>query len=122
MDFSKAFDTVPHQRLLKKVTSQWDHRITSLLDGKLLTRRTQQVVLDGVTSDSVYVSSGVPQGTVLGPAMFLLYINDLPRKINSTVRLLADDCIMYKRITTQADNNILQQDIDTRVFLKKMNF
>ena len=44
-----------------------------------LTRRTQQVVLDGVTSDSVYISYGVPQGNVFGPAMFLLYINDLPK-------------------------------------------
>ena len=116
MDFSKAFDTVPHQRLLKKLHhSGITGSLLSWMEN-FLTRRTQQVVLDGVTSDSVYVSSGVPQGTVLGPAMFLLYINDLPRKINSTVRLLADDCIMYKRITTQADNNILQQDINTLCF------
>ena len=116
MDFSKAFDNVPHQRLLKKLHhSGITGSLLSWMEN-FLTRRTQRVVLDGVTSDSVYVSSGVPQGTVLGPAMFLLYIDDLPRKINSTVRLLADDCIMYKRITTQADNNILQQDIDTLCF------
>ena len=81
--------------------------------GNFLTKRTQQVIIDGVSSDKVYVSSGLPQGTVLGPAMFLLYINDLPATIKSTVRLLADDCIMYKEITSSEDAAALQVDINS---------
>ena len=113
MDFSKAFDTVPHQRLLTKL--KYNGIAGSLLTWMrhFLTKRTQQVVIDGFSSDRVYVSSGVPQGTVLGPAMFLMYINDLPRNVNSTVRLLADDCIMYKRIMSANDPVTLQEDINT---------
>lgn len=81
--------------------------------GNFLTKRTQQVIIDGVSSDKVHVSSGVPQDTVLGPAMFLLYINDLPATIKSTVRLLADDCIMYKEITSSEDAAALQVDINS---------
>ena len=55
--------------------------------------RDQQVVIDGETSDSAEVMSGVPQETVLGPTLFLIYINDIAENINSNIRLFADDCV-----------------------------
>ena len=88
LDFSKAFDTVPHQRLLSFYG----------IDGKLhhwlstwLTKRSQRIVVDG---EYVSVLSGVPQGTVLGPVIFLLYINDINNNVSSSLRLFADDCII----------------------------
>ena len=86
MDFAKAFDNVPHRRLVYKLEYygirndilQW---ITTWLSG-----RTQKVVIDGVSSDPAPVLSGVAQGSVLGPILFLIFINDLPDNINSTVR------------------------------------
>lgn len=113
MDFSKAFDLVPHQRLLLKLKQAG---ITGLLHSWLenfLTKRTQQVVLEGVSSASVNVSSGVPQGTVLGPLLFILYLNDLTDGITSQVRLLADDCILYREIKSEQDTQDLQNDINT---------
>ena len=59
--------------------------------GNFLTKRSQQVVLEGISFSSIQVTSGVPQGTVLGPLLFILYLNDLPDGITSQVRLLADD-------------------------------
>ena len=73
---------------------------------------TQQVVLDGVTSSSVSVTSGVPQGTVLGPLMFLLYVNDIITHENSPLRIYADDCLLYRIIDTPEDTAILQNDLD----------
>ena len=78
-----------------------------------LTKRKQRVVVDGEHSDWTNVRSGVPQGTVLGPLLFLLYINDLPHGISSTVRLFADDCVMYHTIKTDSDAQTLQHDLDT---------
>jgi len=112
MDFAKAFDKVPHRRLIDKLeyygirgyTSKW---IASWLNG-----RTQKVVLDGIISNSTDVISGVPQGSVLGPILFLIFINDLPEGITSSVRLFADDCVLYRNIRSMRDCQTLQDDID----------
>ena len=110
MDFAKAFDKVPHRGLFYKLeyygirndTLQW---ISAWLSG-----RTQKVVLDGVCSDPALVLSGVPQGSVLGPILFLIFINDLPGNINSTVRLFADDCVLYRNIRGSEDQQLLQEN------------
>ena len=113
LDFSKAFDRVPHQRLLKKAchygirghTLQW---ITSFLHG-----RTQRVLVHGQSFDEVPVVSGVPQGSVLRPLLFLISINDLLEGILSSTRLFADDCILYRQIRSQHDQQLLQADLNT---------
>ena len=112
LDFSKAFDKVPHSRLLMKLQHYGvrDHLhdwITSFLLGC-----TQYRVLDSQSSAATTVSSGVPQGTVMGPLLFLLFINDLPFVVSSTTRLFADDCLLYRRIRTTEDQAILQRDLD----------
>jgi hypothetical protein len=81
--------------------------ITSFLLG-----RTQCVVLDGQSSAAKTVSSEVPQGTVLGPLLFLFFINDLPSVVSSTTRFFADDCLLCRRIRTTEDQVILQRDLD----------
>ena len=74
--------------------------------------RQQRVVVNGVKSDWAPVVSGVPQGTVLGPLLFSLYINDIPVCIDSQIRLFADDCVCYREIRTVEDTLKLQKDID----------
>ena len=113
MDFAKAFDKVPHRRLLYKLdyygkrgsTHKW---ITSWLSG-----RFQKVVLDGQASDPVPVLFGVPQRSVLGPVLFLIFINDLPENIRLSVRLFADDCVLYRNIESPMDCQILQDDMNS---------
>ena len=70
-----------------------------------------QVVLEGQTTNQVTVDSGVPQGTVLGPLLFLCHINDLPDCVKSQTRLFTDDCLLYREIKTQQDHITLQQDL-----------
>ena len=78
-----------------------------------LSNRTQTVVLDGESSDIAPVTSGVPQGTVLGPVLFLVYINDLPEYLESSqLGLFADDSIIYKTIKSQKDCDSLKEDFD----------
>jgi len=112
LDFSKAFDMVNHEKLLYKLhyygirghTLKW---IKSFLDN-----RSQSVVVNGYTSSTIPVSSGVPQGSVLGPLLFLIYINDLPEYVRSSkVRLFADDTAIYLSLTVASHSSLLQQDL-----------
>ena len=74
--------------------------------------RQQRVVVNGVKSDWAPVVSGVPQGTVLGPLLFSLHINDITADIESEIRLFADDCVCYREIKDKEDTLKLQRDID----------
>ena len=74
--------------------------------------RQQRVVVNGVKSDWAPVVSGVPQGTVLGPLLFSLHINDITADIESEIRLFADDCVCYREIKDKEDTLKLQKDID----------
>ena len=76
-----------------------------------LNNRQQRVVLDGSSSSTASVLYGVPQGTVLGPTLFLIFINDLPDCVKSPVRLFADDFVLYREIRNAQDASILQQDL-----------
>ena len=111
MDFSKAFDKVDHKRLLLKLHRFGINKDAISWIGSFLSNRMQRVVLDGEESDSCSVMSGVPQGSVLGPCLFLLYINDMPDMIRSDIRLFADDTIMYLTVTNQTDCQSLQDDL-----------
>ena len=75
--------------------------------------RTQRVRVGGQLSKEVKVTSGVPQGSVLGPPLFLVYLSDIWRSIDSSIRLFADDCIIYREITNEKDIVKLQKDLDT---------
>ena len=112
IDFRKAFDTVPHQRLMKKLHHYGIQGNIYNWIFSWLTKRTQRVVIKGHSSTSIHVDSGVPQGTVLGPLMFLLYINDITTNITSSVRLFADDCVLYRVIHSEQDHHLLQQDLN----------
>ena len=111
LDFTKALDKVPHKRLIHILNYYGITGSIATWINTFLTGRTQQVVVNGATSSSTIVTSGVPQGTVLGPLLFLLYINDLPDNLSTSVRLFADDCILYTPIRTQNYSSLLQNDL-----------
>ena len=113
LDFWKAFDKVPHKRLMKKLRSYGVRGKIHLWIQSFLTIRQQRVAVDGENSDWVSVDSGVPQGTVLGPTLFLAFINDLVRAAkHSQVRLFADDCVLYREVKNQEDCELLQADLE----------
>jgi hypothetical protein len=113
LDFSKAFDTVPHKKLLHNQNSYGIKGTTHKWIGQFLTARKHQVVIDGERSRSCSVDSGVPQGTALGPLLFLCHINNLPSCVTSQVRLFADDCLLYRSIKSINDQIQLQQDLQS---------
>jgi hypothetical protein len=113
-DIRKAFDSVPHKALMEKLQIigldvfllHWLH--------SYLTNRKQTVVIEGESSEELSVLSGVPQGSVLGPLLFLVYINDVTSQVSvsSNVVLFADDTALYRVITTSDDYVQLQSDIN----------
>ena len=112
LDYRKAFDSVPHRRLLEKLKGFG-------INGKLLcwlenflTSRTMRVGIRGVLSLIQLVLSGVPQGSVLGPLLFLMFVNELPLWIQSEMRMFADDTKIWCKVKTEKDGITLQQDLD----------
>ena len=97
LDFSKRYGI--HGNLLSWMES-------------FLTKRVQTVISEGATSTSSPVTSGVPQGSVLGPLLFLTYINDLPNGLTSTVKLFADDTLLYGVVVEDSDCDNLQDDLN----------
>ena len=120
LDFRKAFDTVPHERLLIKLKGYG-------VSGKILnwikdflSERSQFVNINDNVSSKIPVTSGVPQGSVLGPTLFIYYINDLPSVVLSLIKLFADDTKAYKSILSLKDNLDLQKSINNMVDWSKV--
>ena len=113
MDFKKAFDTVPHTRLLGKIEAFGiKGNLLRWIRG-FLTGRKQQVCVNGTTSETTHVVSGIPQGSVLGPVLFVMYINDLPGCVSkaNTVKLFADDTKLFTRSDNVGATEKLQEDL-----------
>ena len=114
MDIAEAFDTIPHNRLKFKL--QW-YTITGTTFqwiSSFLTMHHQRVVIDNTFSNLTAVTSGVPQGTVLGPTLFLIYINDVVDNIHqSKIRLFIDDIILYKQVSSINDTDCLQSYLES---------
>ena len=109
LDFSKAFDTVSHRKLLHKLSSIGiNTNLIKWIEG-FLKNRGQVVEVDNSESSRCWVSSGVPQGTVLGPLLFLIFINDLTDQITSECCLFADDALLYN---TRSNSQVLQEDLN----------
>ena len=112
MDYQKAFDSVPHRRLISKVKAHGiDGNILQWISD-FLHNRSQRVVINGTASSEKTVTSGIPQGSVLGPLLFVLYINDLPSCVQSDIRLFADDTKVFTRSDIQGATETLQDDLD----------
>ena len=109
LDFSKAFDSVAHKRLLHKISAFGIRGSVLSWIQDFLTGRRQYVSVKGGSSSWKDVLSGVPQGSVLGPILFILYINDLPEVVNSIVKIFADDTKIYNQ---DSNSDIIQQDLD----------
>ena len=114
LDFSKAFDKVPHRRLLRKLDHCGVRGDTLKWLEHFLIGRKQRVVIDGVESDECDVVSGVPQGSVLGPLLFIIFINDIGAQLSpdTQIRLFADDALVYRVMHSHQDVIAFQADLD----------
>ena len=126
LDMFKAFDKVWHEGLLFKlkqngISGQILNLLTSYLD-----KRRQRVLLNGCESHWAIVESGVPQGSVLGPLLFLIYINDLEKGIKSKIKFFADDTSLFSTVTdptlTASELNYDLKLIEQWAYLWKMSF
>ena len=112
LDFSKAFDSVPRKRLLLKLKRYGIGDALLLRFRNFLTNRRQRVAIRGTYSSWATVKSGVPQGNILGPILFLIYVSDISAKITSQIKLYADDTKLYREISDKTLNiQTLQSDL-----------
>ena len=126
LDFCKAFDKVSHRLLLYKLDTYGIRGKALRWISNFLIGAKQRVVINGSSSTSQTVTSGVPQGSVLGPVLFLIYVNDMPEVVRCMVKLFADDTKLYSEIKETADRTALQEDINkivtwTSNWLMKLN-
>ena len=114
LDFCKAFDKVLHRRLLQKLYAYGIRGKVHSWVQEFLTDRKQRVIVNGSQSTWKNVTSGIPQGSVLGPVLFLVFINDFPDIINVLIKLFADDAKLYSIVTSENDNRV-QFSLNTAV-------
>ena len=112
MDFAKAFDSVPYERLLAKLEAYGVRGQTLRWIRSFLVGREQVVRVNGKESRPASVLSGIPQGSVLGPLLFVLFINDLPDAVTSWCYLFADDTKVARPVACKEDALLLQRDLD----------
>ena len=112
LDFAKAFDKVPHRELIRKLDEVIENKKLVKFIRNFLMNRKQVVRVGKHLSREGNVTSGVPQGSVVGPLLFLIYIQDMLDKLHCRVRLFADDSVIYKRITSESDRELLQRDLE----------
>ena len=111
LDFKKAFDSVPHKRLIG-ILKQYGikGKLLGWINEFLLTRPQRDVINDS-RSEWKDVLSEIPQGSVLGPVLFVIYINSMPNTVKSKLYLFADDAKLYREITSNKDVELLQEDL-----------
>jgi hypothetical protein len=110
LDFKKAFDKVFPEKLIHKLQSCGLNLKVVNWIRDFLNDRKQKVVIDGISSDMITVTSDVPQGSVISPLLFIIYINDLRDKCK--IRLFADDAVIYREINEDTDAGILSSDLN----------
>ena len=115
LDLRKAFDTVPHRRLFHKLEGYGIKGPLLSVVKDFLTGRSQYVSVNGQNSATMDVTSGVPQGSVLGPILFTYYINDMPRGIENLLKIFADDTKLYANVGREENKTSLQKDLDRLV-------
>ena len=112
LDLQKAFDKIPHRRLLTKLEGYGVHGQILCWIEDFLSNRTQYVSVGDEHSDDAPVTSGVPQGSVLGPTLFVYFINDMPDVINCLIKVFADDTKVYTDALSSEQRTLLQSSVD----------
>ena len=111
LDIKKAFDSVWHKGLMEKFLCFWHPRRLALLDASFITDRQQSIVLDGSTSSAKPMSAGVPQGSILGPVLFLMFIDDLASQLENDIHLFTDDSTLHIAIKNTRDRIICTESL-----------
>ena len=113
-DLKRTFDSVPHSLLLDKISATGLHPVLVQWIGAYLTSQSQWTIVGGSALSWAPLLSGVPQGSILGPILFIIYVNGIFEvTLNSKLMLYAEDMLFYRVVDNPEDVGVLQQDIDT---------